>query len=175
MRGSSEQPQLFARLVNVRSLPVDIRYLTLSHACGIEPKFLTLARENLDQFQQSIPLSAADFNQSFRDAMRLTVGLGSKYIWIDSLCIIQEKPAIDWAAECLRMGFIYSNSDLNLSASGFADARSGMLGPPRRPIITPTFSCLEGDVLVIYTDEYSPRNLSLDTRKWVIQENMLVI
>lgn len=87
--GSNEQPQLFARLVDVRSLPVDIRYLTLSHAWGIEPKFLTLTRENLDQFQRSIPHSAADFNQSFRDALRLTVGLGYNYIWIDSLCIIQ--------------------------------------------------------------------------------------
>lgn len=73
------------------------------------------------------------------------------------------------------MGLIYSNSDLNISASGFADARSRMLGPPRRPIIPPTFSCLEGErVLIIHTSEYSPRNLPLDSRGWVIQENMLV-
>lgn len=144
MRVSSEQPQLFARLVDVRSLPVDIRYLTLSHAWGIDPKFLTFTRENLHQFQQSIPHSAADFNQSFRDALRLTVGLGYNYIWIDSLCIIQEKSALDWAAECPRMGLIYSNSDLNLSASGFADARSGMLGPPRRLIVPPNFLVSRG-------------------------------
>ncbi|KAI7773079.1 hypothetical protein LA080_011996 [Diaporthe eres] len=132
MVGSYEQPRLFARLADVQSLPVDVRYLTLSHAWGIEPKLLTLGRENLDQFQQSIP----------------QVGI---QLHLDRLfVIIQQKPALDWATECPRMGLMYSSSDLNLSASGFADARSGMLGPPRRPIVPPTYS-----------------------REWVIQENML--
>lgn len=73
------------------------------------------------------------------------------------------------------MGLIYSNSDLNLSASGFTDARSGMLGPPHRLIVPPTFPLLDGErVLLVHAHEYFDQNLPLDRRGWVIQENMLV-
>ncbi|KAK8024544.1 HET-domain-containing protein [Apiospora rasikravindrae] len=41
------------------------------------------------------------FNPLFLDAMQVTLDLGYKYIWIDSLCIIQDAPdSGDWAREC---------------------------------------------------------------------------
>lgn len=169
-----EHARLGARLVDVQSLPVNIKYITLSHAWG-QHKFLTLTSENLYQFRQSIPLSAPDFNQTFKDALRLTVELGYNYIWIDSLCIIQGEPATDWAYECPRMGSIYCNSDLNLSATGFEDARVGMFGPPRRLALPPTILYPEGEhVRVIHDSDYSPKNMPLNRRGWVIQENVLV-
>lgn len=171
---SGEQPRLSARLVDVRSLPINIKYITLSHAWG-QHNFLTLTSENLYQFRKSIPLSAPDFNQTFRDALRLTVELGYNYIWIDSLCILQDRPASDWAYECPRMGSIYCHSDLNLSATGFQDARFGMLGPPRRLAVPPTIWYPEGEhVRVIHYSDYSSKNVPLDRRGWVIQENVLV-
>lgn len=174
MECTGEQPRLVARLLDVQSLPVNIKYITLSHAWG-QHKFLTLTSENLCQFQQSIPLSAPDFNQTFKDALGLTVELGYNYIWIDSLCIIQGSPASDWACECPRMGSIYSNSDLNLSATGFQDARFGMFGPPRRLIVPPTIMYPEGEHFrVIHNSDYDPKTLPLNRRGWVIQEIILV-
>lgn len=174
MECSGEQPRLGARLVDVQSLPVNIKYITLSHAWG-QHDFLTLTLKNLYQFRQSIPIPAPDFNQTFKDALALTVKLGYNYIWIDSLCIIQDRSASDWAYECLRMGSIYCNSDLNLSATGFEDARSGMFGPPRRLALLPTIWYPEGEhVRVIHDSDYSPKNMPLNRRGWVIQKNILV-
>lgn len=174
MECSGEQPRLVAQLLDVQSLPVNIKYITLSHAWG-QHKFLTLTSENLHQFRQSIPLSVPDFNQTFKDALALTIELGYNYIWIDSLCIIQGSPASDWAYECPRMGSIYSNSDLNLSATGFQDARFGMFGPPRRLVVPPTIMYPEGEHLrVIHNSDYGPKTLPLNRRGWVIQESILV-
>lgn len=174
MEHSGEQPRLVARLLDVQSLPVNLKYITLSHAWG-QHKFLTLTSENLCQFRQSIPLSASDFNQTFKDALGLTIELGYNYIWIDSLCIIQDSLALDWAYECARMGSIYSNSDLNLSASGFRDARFGMFGPPRRLAVPPTIVYLGGEIVrIIHMSDYTSEGMPLDRRGWVIQENILV-
>lgn len=168
------QPRLVAQLLDVQRLPVNFKYITLSHSWG-EHKFLTLTADNLCQFRKSIPLAAPDFNQTFKDALGLTIELGYNYIWIDSLCIIQGSPASDWAYECSRMGSIYSNSDLNLAASGFQDARFGMFGPPRRLAIPPTIMYPEGEhIRVIHNSDYSPKSMPLDRRGWVIQENILV-
>lgn len=44
----------------------------------------------------------------------MTVRLGYLYLWIDSLCIIQDSPS-DWNCEASRMADIYSNAVCNLS------------------------------------------------------------
>lgn len=174
MRCVDGNAQLGAQLVDVRDLPADIKYLTLSHAWG-QHKFLPLTRDNLAQFQRSIPISAPDFNQTFKDALRVTIALEYGYIWIDSLCILQESDALDCAAECPRMGSIYCNSDLNLSASGYHDSQCGMLGPSRRLEVPPTIYYPGGESLrVIHVEEYWSKTMPLDRRGWVIQENMLV-
>ncbi len=43
----------------------------------------------------------------FRDAVTVTRGLGIKYIWIDSLCIIQDDDE-DWENESRRMEQVFS-------------------------------------------------------------------
>ncbi len=42
-------------------------------------------------------------SQAFKDAIVLTRELGLKYIWIDSLCIIQDD-LLDWENESCKMG-----------------------------------------------------------------------
>lgn len=60
----------------------------------------------------------------------MTRQLGFQYLWIDSLCIVQDS-AEDWQCESSRMATIYASSMLTLSASvstsddvGFLHARS---------------------------------------------------
>jgi hypothetical protein len=45
------------------------------------------------------------------------------YIWIDSLCIIQDKVE-DWQIEAAKMGSIYRHSFCNIAATGFQDGRN---------------------------------------------------
>ncbi|KAG6358558.1 hypothetical protein INS49_012075 [Diaporthe citri] len=78
-----------ARLVNTVSLSDDLQYLALSHCWGGK-KFITLQKSNLEDFERSLPLESHDFNKTFAEAISITGLLGYTYLWIDSLCIIQD-------------------------------------------------------------------------------------
>lgn len=98
-------------------------YAALSHCWGgaISPLLTT---ENLESFQESIPYTELPAN--FRDAIIITRQLGIQYLWIDSLCIIQNSK-IDWEIESKKMGFIYRDALLTLSASVSPGSTHGIL------------------------------------------------
>jgi Heterokaryon incompatibility protein (HET) len=60
-----------------------------------------------------------------QDAIRACENLRFKYIWIDSLCIIQDDES-DWMQESLKMSSVYSNSALNFAATSALDGRAGL-------------------------------------------------
>ncbi len=60
-----------------------------------------------------------DLPPTFRDAVTVVRKLGLRYLWIDSLCIIQ-KDLEDWQIESARMSSIFRNAYLVLgAASGY--------------------------------------------------------
>ncbi|WAO91487.1 HET domain-containing protein [Fusarium falciforme] len=63
--------------------------------------------------------------KTFQDAISLVRKLGYQYIWIDSLCIIQDDPQ-DWELEASRMASIYQNSQLTIAASRAIDSSQGL-------------------------------------------------
>jgi hypothetical protein len=119
--------QGFCRLLIVkgRSAPDDSSYIALSHCWGRDASFLTLTSDNITNFQQGIPLS--DLPKSFVDAIQASQHLGFRYIWIDSLCIIQSGIGSleDWQSHATEMGLIYANSTLNVAIAGAATAEEG--------------------------------------------------
>jgi hypothetical protein len=94
------------RLCETLGLPQESQYLTLSHCWGGKV-FTTLTRENVEQFLSHIPTKS--LSKTFRDAIEVTRRLGFKYLWIDSLCIIQGDE-VDWTKEASRMEFVYEFS-----------------------------------------------------------------
>ncbi|KAF7514982.1 hypothetical protein G7054_g14835 [Neopestalotiopsis clavispora] len=162
------------RLVDTTSLPAEcFKYLTLSHAWGQNVQFLQLTTENHNSFMERIPVERPDFNPTFQQAIIVTRLLGYKYLWIDSLCIIQDSKE-DKNAEIPRMTDIYGRSDLNLSASGFRDGQQGMV-VGRRALVPPELELKNGiQARIILDDEHIGRRYwRLDWRGWVLQENML--
>ncbi|KAF2450282.1 HET-domain-containing protein [Karstenula rhodostoma CBS 690.94] len=111
-----------ARLVTGTSLPSGTPYLSLSHCWG-GSTFLTLTHANLRQFQTAIPV--AELTAVFRDALYVAFQLGIPYIWIDSLCIIQDSPT-DWEHTSKQMGEIYKRAVCNLSASAYKNGAQGL-------------------------------------------------
>src|ERR1700712_3169166 len=67
---------------------------------------------------------------NFRDAVKVTRALGLRYIWIDSLCIIQDSFA-DWQYESQRMAQVYANAYITIVATCAASAHEGFLTRPR--------------------------------------------
>jgi hypothetical protein len=110
------------RLYLSKDLPPTTRYLTLSHCWGLKP-FLTLKRTNMEAFFKNIPFNR--LSKTFKDAIISTRRLGFDYIWIDSLCIIQDD-RVDWSIEAGTMGTVYANSSLNLGAIDSPDGDTGL-------------------------------------------------
>ncbi|KAK0631032.1 heterokaryon incompatibility protein-domain-containing protein [Bombardia bombarda] len=63
-------------------------------------------------------LDAAELPKSFRDAIWLAKQLEVRYMWIDSICIIQGADSTDWASEAENMAKYYQNSLLTIAATG---------------------------------------------------------
>ncbi|KKY15440.1 putative heterokaryon incompatibility protein [Diplodia seriata] len=107
------------------------RYVALSHCWGPPDSSrppLTTTSATLRQHRRRIPLDG--LSQTFRDAIRITRALGLRYLWIDSLCILQDADdKADWAREAPKMGTVYEQAHLTISASGAADGAGGCFIP----------------------------------------------
>ncbi|THV52464.1 hypothetical protein BGAL_0078g00130 [Botrytis galanthina] len=103
----------------------NLPYITLSHCWG-KTQPLTTTRDNFAAHKEEIPLE--NLPKTFQDAIMVVRALGIRYIWIDSLCIIQGD-SDDWDKEAVRMASVYSNSYLNIAATGSLDSRGGCFYP----------------------------------------------
>jgi hypothetical protein len=65
-----------------------------------------------------------DLARTFQDAVVITRHLGIRYLWIDTLCIMQDSKE-DWAAEGCRMGKIYENSACTIAAAAVNNPHDG--------------------------------------------------
>lgn len=150
-------------------------YASLSHCWGLY-KFVTLTKDTLPVFTTRI--ESKDLHKTFREAINIARFLGFKYIWIDSLCIIQDD-AEDWKRESVRMGAVYGRSGLNIAATSASDGRIGcffdrqvdwrsqiLLGSgDSRPQF---YECFTPELLEPYSYE-----VPLMSRAWVVQERFL--
>ncbi|KAL1798031.1 hypothetical protein ACET3X_004637 [Alternaria dauci] len=90
-------------------------YLVLSYMWGTNhTQQLRLLQSNLKDFQKEIPRAKFEASDVYKEAVRITLALGYKYLWIDSLTIIQDSPT-DWAHEARRMAIVYGNATANLA------------------------------------------------------------
>lgn len=155
------------------------RYVTLSHRWDSLP-ITTPTMENLKDFQESVPIDA--LSQTFRESIDLTRTLGIRYIWIDSLCIIQNSPT-DWARESLTMGDVYKNGKLNIAALAGAEKKSGLFIKDRDPtsaVLVPiylkwrnhseSYYCVNEVVSKFWS---KVDKAALNRRGWVLQERYL--
>lgn len=125
---STGSSKLRANICRGASLPRCTPYLTLSHCWGGE-EFLTTTHANLCAYECSLPIDS--LSRTFQDAFLATMKLNFQYIWIDSLCIVQDDPD-DWKRESLSMHKIYKHAACNISASGFANGKEGFILSNRR-------------------------------------------
>ncbi len=73
-----------------------------------------------------MPLKA--LSTDFLDAVGLTSRMSLRYIWKDSLCIIQDSPE-DWANEAVQMSAIFAHAEVAISALRSTSGDSGFLLP----------------------------------------------
>lgn len=142
---TSTSPWLPTRLIDVETQPklvisdsMDTHmpqpYITLSHCWGTL-SIVTLTTSTIATFQTAIPV--ATLPKTFLDAIVVTRKLGFRYLWIDSLCIMQDSE-VDWRPESSVMGQVYKRSTLTISA---LDSENGQGGLFRQRNATEVLSC----------------------------------
>ncbi|KAH6621597.1 heterokaryon incompatibility protein-domain-containing protein [Chaetomium sp. MPI-SDFR-AT-0129] len=97
-------------------------YLALSHCWGHRP-FLRTLSGSLEEHQAGIVWERLP--RSFQDAIEFTRRLGVRYLWIDSLCIVQDDVE-DWRVEASRMAGVYQGAGVVLSAAKAEGAYGGL-------------------------------------------------
>lgn len=109
-----------------RHLQTGCRFAALNHVWGdksVSPPLRAL-QSNLHQLKQDIRIS--DLPRNFIDAVRVSIQLGIRYIWIDSLCIVQDSEQ-DWKREAQTMHLVYSYAVLTIAATSAASSHDGFL------------------------------------------------
>ncbi|KAF2192792.1 HET-domain-containing protein, partial [Zopfia rhizophila CBS 207.26] len=172
-QGESQWPNL----IHTKSLSVHERkmlvYTTLSHRWGkhqSQPLMTTKETEHA----HIDGISPDEIPSTFRDAILITRRLGIRFIWIDSLCIIQDDPA-DWQAEAARMSDVYRGSHLNIAAMDAEDCHGGChldsIEPPLQ--IRGSTEGPEIRIRIPPADVGSVSQSLLNERGWIFQELVL--
>jgi hypothetical protein len=162
-------------------------YLALSHRWGSKGLPVTTL-ENLAGRLEKIDL--AELSQILRDAIQIVLGLGYRYLWIDALCIIQDS-ADDWLFEASKMSSVFSGAVVTIAVADAEDQSQGIFRkrPTRcmRPFHVPWMRGIPHRDRMHIDGEakyyiFPKTNLvgggtrakgTLDTRGWVLQEQLL--
>lgn len=110
--------------------------------------------------------------KTFKDAIIVARFLQLRFLWIDSLCIVQDD-LNDWAKESSKMSHIYANATITIAAAAAADDMRGFLGQ-RHHLNSPVLHSTDGLIKIrrdIHRDLSEPGRLM--TRAWVFQERLL--
>ena len=166
----------------IKLLPIagdKILYAALSYCWGTTQSNRTL-ESNFSAYMQGIELSSLP--QTLQDAVFVTRKLGLQYLWVDSMCIIQDSDE-DKAREIGRLEHMYSNAYVTISANSSESCAAGFLSPRHHKS--------EDDIYVMLaTESGSTANIGLKsipepgyrvpfklepiyTRAWTFQEAFL--
>lgn len=99
------------------------KYVALSHCWGRSHRIVT-RMDNLEAHKSG--LDVASLPRTFQQAVLTTRRLQIRYLWIDSLCIVQDDHQ-EWEREASKMGEVYANSYLVIAADSGIDDSSGFL------------------------------------------------
>ncbi|TGJ80113.1 hypothetical protein E0Z10_g8659 [Xylaria hypoxylon] len=151
------------------------RYMCLSHCWGSQ-QIITTTKATLGERMREIV--ASELSATFSDAIWMTRRLGIDYIWIDSLCIIQDDTT-DWELESAQMASIYHNAYLTLAATKSSSGTGGLFTETPDFEVSGTTPAGEDYYLVFretidHESSFSTKSrFPLMTRAWVYQERML--
>lgn len=97
---------------------------TLLSAIAGEEDSPSRLRDPIKKDHQS-QLKLGDLPRTFREAIQVTRRLGFCYLWVDSLCILQDDEK-DWKTESARMQQYYTNSRLTIAAADGSNSNDGL-------------------------------------------------
>ncbi|KAH8743596.1 heterokaryon incompatibility protein-domain-containing protein, partial [Diaporthe sp. PMI_573] len=114
---------------------------------------------------------------TFRDAVIVTRKLSIRYLWIDSLCILQGDKD-DWASEAGKMQDVFRGAYCTIAASSAQDSTQGFLARPAPnpgKWVCTTQAGGPSTFATTFLDNFKKdvEEGILNTRAWVLQERAL--
>ncbi|KAI0905267.1 heterokaryon incompatibility protein-domain-containing protein [Ustulina deusta] len=149
------------------------QYVALSYCWGSSRIGDTrTVKANIAERKKPFPIT--DLRKTIQHAIDLVRRVGLRFIWVDSVCIIQDSNE-DWESEAILMAEVYSNAYFTL-CSALAEHADAALIQPRDAWTYPAEPCSLGG------QRLSMASLTLDelkqlatysTRAWALQEEKL--
>ena len=148
-------------------------YVALSHCWGADNVLKTTSQTLKERL---LGIQSSSLSNTFQNAVRITRALGFNYLWIDSLCIVQDSPE-DWAKVSSQMHKIYSNSYVTISILNEEESPTMLSRGPAIRKLTGGSCCKHECRAFQPLLEDTASTMILDSlisqRAWALQERLL--
>ncbi|KAF2493969.1 HET-domain-containing protein, partial [Lophium mytilinum] len=158
-------------------------YAALSHCWGPPHKRpIMTTSENYEERKAGIPWNTIP--KAYQHAIIAAREISLTYIWIDSLCIVQNNRE-DWLRESTKMGDVYESARLTIAASHASDSSQGCFYErpelPEAVELSIAYRSRDGELsgsvfaTAMHSDyaDISPEFGVLASRAWATQEWLL--
>ncbi|CAN9434162.1 unnamed protein product [Alternaria sp. RS040] len=152
-----------------------VPYAALSYCWGGDQLYKTV-KSNV----KIVPRAIKDLPQTIHDAILVTRQLKLEYLWVDSMCIIQDSDE-DKDALIGQMHKIFACAQVTIAASKASRCTEGFLAP--RPTVPQFYAAIQGPleidngilrrVVLIPSSNLKRRVEPLVRRAWSLQETLL--
>ncbi|KAF8856232.1 HET-domain-containing protein [Acephala macrosclerotiorum] len=169
---------LATRLIDVEemrlvSVAETFEFVALSYVWGtLHMEDLRTVTANVERREEPNGLSRVQLPRTIVDAISVTKDLKIKYLWVDSLCIVQDDEYKQY--QILNMDRIYGLASLVLVAAAGEDAEAGLVGCSNSPRTEDdqVFGNVQGLQLLVSSPPlgYILGNSKWNTRGWTYQE-----
>jgi hypothetical protein len=151
------------------------KYVALSYCWGGD-QTNKLTQENHGLYKKNIAWETLP--KTIQDAAKTAQALGFQYIWIDSMCIVQDSKE-DKDAEISQMAKVYAHATLTIVNQRGDRVTEGFLHPRTLPSGTASIQFRTDDgqihcVTLSFNDAaYGEESFAVNTRGWTLQEYLL--
>ena len=150
-------------------------YVALSYVWGRNTPYCTLLSNILQHCEPGgLEIFRNRLPKVIQDAILLVQRLGYRYLWIDSLCMLQDSPR-SWRLNSQNMDLIFGNAALTICAADGNDSSTGLnaLDVSSRVVRQPQAVCAGVHLMVSRPPETSIKTSTWNTRAWTLQERLL--
>ncbi|KAK3312702.1 heterokaryon incompatibility protein-domain-containing protein [Apodospora peruviana] len=154
------------RVAESSTITPEAGYACLSHRWSPETEAVSLKRANLETYKRGVHISSLP--QMFQDVMGAVNQLGLEYVWIDSLCIVQDDLG-DWHQVASSMASIYEGAAITVFATSCASSSDSLFSNPNGTTEASDMTFHRGCGSNVEGQAIFP----LLTRAWVLQERLL--
>lgn len=135
------------------------QYCALSYCWGPPEDARSQTKATSENIQQCLEsLTYESLSPVLKDAVKTARSLSIPYLWVDSLCILQDDVS-DWQRQCGQMNEIYGNARVTLIAASSRTCNEGFLNPKQHGLQFPyqldTRPEVNGSFMIYFTHAFS--------------------